>query len=114
VRVGSGGLSGIGCFVDGLRVPWQQFVQAGLGDFGDACEDVSEPCLGIDTVELGGEDEGIDGGGPVRSTIGACEQPGFSAKGQTAQTSLGCVVGQADPATARRKRLPADHVLFLI
>lgn len=41
----------------------------------DACEDIGEPCLGVDVVELGGLDERVDDGGALSAAIGTAEQP---------------------------------------
>ena len=54
--------------------------------------------MGIDVVELGGADEGIHLGGALPTAIGAGEQPGFSAEGDTAQRAFGGVIRQADPS----------------
>ena len=42
----------------GLPVPGQELVQAGLRHLGDAIEDIGEPGLGVDVVELGRADQG--------------------------------------------------------
>jgi hypothetical protein len=54
-----------------LPLPWQEFMEPGLRDFGDASEDVSEPGLGVDVVEARGHDEGIHYRGPVRPACGS-------------------------------------------
>ena len=59
---------------------------------GDAGEDVGEPGLGIDVVELGGDDQAVDDGGTLAAAIGAGEQPRLAAEGDAAQGSLGGVV----------------------
>ena len=51
---GSGGFALIFC---GAPVPGEQFVETVLGDVGDAREDVGEPGLRIDVVELCRTDE---------------------------------------------------------
>ena len=81
-----------------LPVPGQQFGQPVLRDGGDTGEDVGEPGLGIDIVELGGCDQCGDGRCPVRPVVGACEQPGFAAEGKTPEAALGGVIGPADSA----------------
>jgi len=40
-----------------LPVPGQQFGEALLQNFCDAGADVGEPCLRVDSVELGGDDQ---------------------------------------------------------
>ena len=42
---------------------------------GDACEDISKPCLRIDVAQLRGLDQGVDDGGALPATIGSAEQP---------------------------------------
>ena len=50
-------------------------MEAGLVDIVDAGEGIGEPSLGIDIVELGGADEGVDEGCTFAAAVGACEQP---------------------------------------
>lgn len=50
---------------------------------GDAPENVSEPSLGVDVVELGGGDEGVDGGCSLATAVGATETPCFSSEGSS-------------------------------
>ena len=45
-----------------LIVPWQKFINPVDLMICDAAEGVGEPCLRIDTVELGGFNQGIDDG----------------------------------------------------
>src|SRR5438309_564364 len=59
-----------------------------------------EPRLGVDVVELGGGDQGIDRGGPFAAAIGAAEGPVAAADGDTAQRSLGGIVKGHDVAGA--------------
>jgi hypothetical protein len=67
---------------------------------GDAGEDVGEPGLRIDVVQLRGHEQGCDRRGAVGTPVGAGEQPGFSSEGEAAQRALGRVVEEA-----RRVRL---------
>ena len=53
------GLCGQGLVADGLPVPGQQFVHPGVRQLRDAGEDIGEPGLGVDVVELGGADKGV-------------------------------------------------------
>ena len=56
-------------------VPGQQ-VGDPLGRIiGQSRENISEPGLRIDIVELGGLDESIDGGGELAALVGSCEGP---------------------------------------
>ncbi len=66
--------------------------------FSDTGEDVGQPSLGIDVVQLGRDDEAVEDGGALAAAIGAGEQPGLSSQSQAAQRPLGSVVRQADPA----------------
>ena len=58
-----------------LPVPGEEFVQSGLRLLGDAGEDVGEPNLGGDVVELGGADEAVHHRRPLAAAIGAGEEP---------------------------------------
>ena len=58
-----------------LPVPGEEFVQSGLRLLGDAVKDVGQPGLGVDTVELGGADEGVHHRRPLAAAIGAREEP---------------------------------------
>ena len=64
----------------GLPVPGEEFVQSGLRLLGDAIEDVGEPGLGVDVVELGGTDQGVHHRRPLAAAIGACEEPGLASE----------------------------------
>ena len=95
-------------------IPRQQFVEFLDGMFGDAGQDVGEPGLRIDVVDLGGDDQAVHGGGALAAAIGAAEQPGLSAQGDAAQRALGGIVGQADAAIIEEagERGPAlEHVV---
>ena len=50
-------LRGEGLLPFGLPAPGEEFVQAGLRLLGDAGEDVGEPGLRVDVVELRGADQ---------------------------------------------------------
>ena len=89
------------CVVNGVclaPVPGHQLIELLDGMAGDTGKDVGQPGLGIDVVELGGNDEAVKDGGTVTSAIRTGEQPGFPAKGDAAQSSFGGIVGQADAA----------------
>lgn len=79
-------------------VPGEEFVQACDGLIVDLGEDVGEPGLGIDVVELCGDDGGIHVGRTLAAPIGTGEQPGFPAQGDAALCAFGDIVGQADPS----------------
>src|SRR5580692_9291890 len=58
-----------------LPVPRQEFVDPLGGMILQSRQDVCEPGLRIDVVELGGFDEGVDGGGAAAAVVGAGERP---------------------------------------
>jgi hypothetical protein len=76
--------------------PRQEFVDAIDRMIGDAGENVGEPGLRVDAVELGGLDERIHHSGTVRPALRPGEQPRFPAEREAAQRPLGRVVRQAD------------------
>src|SRR5258705_6866862 len=41
---------------------------------GEACQHVAQPSLGIDVVELGGLDQGVDRGGSLAAVVGSSEE----------------------------------------
>ena len=53
---------------------WQQFVELVDGVLGDAFADVSQVGFGVDSVELGGDDQAVDVGGAFAAGIGAGEE----------------------------------------
>lgn len=63
-----------------------------------AGEDVGEPGLWIDVVELGGDDHCVHEGSPVTAPVGSGEEPAFPAESQASERPLGGVVCEADPA----------------
>ena len=79
---------------------------------GQPGEDVGEPGLRVDVVELGGFDEGVDGGGALATVVGTGEGPVATADGDTAQGPLGGVVGDAQSGVSR-KRVSAGQRLRL-
>jgi hypothetical protein len=80
----------------------------------DAGEDVGEPSLWVDAVELGGADERVHDGRSLPSAVRSAEQPRLSTQGHAAQRPFSCVVGQADPAVVEKAgegRPAAQHVV---
>ena len=65
---------------------------------GDAGEDIGEPGLRIDIVELRGLDQGVDDRTALPAAVGAAEQPRLAAERDAAERALGGIVGEADPA----------------
>jgi hypothetical protein len=55
---------------------------------GDAAEHVAQVCLGIEFVESGGLDEGVDGGGAMAAGVGTGEQPVLAVQGELSISSL--------------------------
>ena len=51
------------------------------GVVGDAGDDVAEIGFGLEAVELGGFDDGIDRGGAGSAGVGTGEEPVFTAHG---------------------------------
>src|SRR6185437_1598622 len=102
---------GSGCFSaarHGLSpIPRQKLMQPESRMIVDARQYVGKPSLRIDVVEPGRADQRQHDGGALTSAIGACEQPRFTAKGNSAQLALGCVVAQADAAILEEAR---EHV----
>ena len=64
-------------------------MQAGLRHLGDAGEDVGEPGLGVDVVELRGADERVHRRRPLAAAIGAREEPGLASERDAAKRALG-------------------------
>jgi len=64
----------------GAPVPRQQRAEARLRNVGDAGEDIGEPSLRIDVIQLGGLYQRVHERGAIRSALGAGEQPRFSAE----------------------------------
>src|SRR4029077_8842584 len=79
-------------------VPGQQLVETSDRMVGDAGEDIGQPGLRIDVVELGGHDQAVQEGGALTASVGAGEQPSLPSESQAAQRPLGGIIGQADAA----------------
>jgi hypothetical protein len=56
-------------------MPRQQLVETLRWMLRDAGEDVGEPGLWIDIVELGGDDQAVEAGGALAAPIRAAEEP---------------------------------------
>ena len=79
-------------------MPRQQFGQARDRQIRDPGDDLGEPGLRVDPVQLGGADQGMHEGRALPAALGTGEEPGFSAKRDAAQGAFRRVVGEADPA----------------
>ena len=64
----------------GFPVPGEELVQPRLRHLGDAGEDVGEPGLRVDVVELGGADQRVHHRCSLAAAIGAGEQPGLASE----------------------------------
>jgi len=58
--------------------------------------------LGVDVVELGGDDQAVDDGGALAAAVRTGEQPRLAAERDAAQRPLGGIVGEADPAVVQK------------
>ena len=87
-RVVRAGLCGQGLVPGGFPVPGQQLVHTGVRQLGDAGEDIGEPSLRVDVVELGGADEGVHRRGSLAAAVGAGEQPRASAQRSASGASV--------------------------
>src|SRR5439155_19514831 len=81
-----------------IPVPWQEFGDAIDGVIGDAGQDGTQIRLGIETIELGGFDERVDGSSPLAAGIGSGEEIILAAKRNAADRSLGGIVVDLDAA----------------
>jgi len=69
----------------------------------DPAQDVREPCLGIDIIELGGIDERVDRGG-APPFFGSSKAPVAPADGYGAYLAFGGIVGHAEPTVVEEAR----------
>ena len=86
-------LCGQGLLPVRLPVPGEKFVQTGLRQVGDTVEDIGEPGLRVDVVELRGADERVHHRSPHAAAVGTREQPRFASETDAAQRPLGGVCG---------------------
>ena len=91
VLSGESQLRGQGLLPFDLPMPGEKFVQPGLRHLGDAIEDVGEPGLRVDVVELCGADERVHDSGPHAAAIRPGEEPRFASETDAAQRPLGGV-----------------------
>jgi hypothetical protein len=92
-----------GCCRDlvGLPIPGQQFVDLLGWMIRKARQDIGEPRLRVDIVELAGLNERKDGGGPASSGVRTCEGPIPTPDGYAPQGAFGGVIGEADAAVVK-------------
>lgn len=80
----------------------------------DAGEDIGEPGLGIDVVQLRGDDQAVQERRALTPVVRTRERPRLASKGQAAQRSLGSIVGKTDSAVveeAGEGRAALEHVV---
>ena len=82
-----------------MPIPGQEFVEATGGmSVGHALQDVSEPCEGLDIVELCGGDEGADGCPSDAAAVRAREQMVFAPERDGPDGALDRIVVEFDAA----------------
>ena len=79
-------------------VPWEQIGNAVDGVIGDLGEDVLEIDLGIEAVELGRAEQGVDGGGAFTACVRATKEKILPSKRDDAQRTFGGVVVDLESA----------------
>src|SRR5512147_1391906 len=78
-------------------VPGEQVADAIDGVAGDAGEHVAEVGFGIEAVELGGLDQGIEGSGAITAGVGPGKKVVLPAEGQRPDLPFGGVVVDLQP-----------------
>ena len=84
-------------------VPGKQLVETTDRMVGDAGEDVGQPGLRVDVVQLGRDDEALEDGSALAVAVGAGEQPCLSAERDATQGSLGGIVAEAMRPSSRKQ-----------
>jgi hypothetical protein len=64
----------------------------------DAAQDVREPGAWIDAIQLGRNDQGVDGGSALSAAVQVAEKPSLGTPGNTAQRSFRRIAQKAEPA----------------
>src|SRR5229473_1322973 len=79
-----------------------------------SCEDIGEPGLRVDVVELCGLDQRVDSRRAPTAFVGACERPVTAADGDAAQRPLGGVIRHAQAAVVEEagERGPAIEAVL--
>jgi len=89
-------------------MPWQQLVDPLCRMIGETRQDIGEPGLRIDIVELARLDQRIDSRGSLTAGVGAGEGPVSTPDGYAPQArSAALFVMQMTPSS--RKRVKASH-----
>jgi hypothetical protein len=81
---------------------------------GDPFEDLAQIELRIETVELGGSSECVDGGGAFSAVVGASEEEVFATQADGAQAAFGGVVVYFGLLAPRAKRTTSAAVFLLL
>ena len=84
--------------------PGQQLVDAFGGMIGQSGKDIREPSLRVNVIELGGRNQGVDGGGATPAFVGAGESPVVTSERDGAQLSLSGIVGHAQAPVINEAR----------
>jgi hypothetical protein len=69
-------------------IPGQWLVNAVDGMVGDLRQDMGQPCIGVDPVQLGSADQRLDGGRTFAAAVGASKQVIAPADGDATQRPL--------------------------
>jgi hypothetical protein len=86
-----------------VPVPRQQVADPFRRVIQHPCQDIGEPGLRIDVVELGGGDERVEGGCPLAAFVGASEGPVAAPDRDGTQLALGGVlVMHRRPSSTKR------------
>src|SRR5207302_1019562 len=83
-------------------MPGEELVEAGDRMIGDPTQDVGEPGLWVDAVELSGLEHGEHRSSALAAAVRASEQPGLAADCDPAQRPLSRIVGQADASVVEK------------
>jgi hypothetical protein len=70
----------------------------------DAAQNIGEPGVRIDGVELAGDDQAVHGGGALAAAVTSAEELGLAAERYPPERPLCGVVGEADPAVVQEAR----------
>jgi hypothetical protein len=67
---------------------------------GQSGEDVGEPGLRVDVIQLSADDQAVENGSALSAAIGTAEQPGLSAESDAAQGLASALRNSARACTA--------------
>lgn len=95
-------------------VPGQEFREARHRQISDPLEDLGQPGLWVDVVELSRADQRVEGGCALTTAVGAAEEPCLSPEGDAAQCALRGIVRRTDPSILEEPgegRPALEHVI---